>query len=352
MRCKVAKRRMNESIDGLDRELLEHILECPSCARAAEAAGILRKVFQAARENETQLSTPLEIIRTRIESKAQESKRKVAIMARIKRQFRARPGLVTGFGLGLIAFLFVTLVPFSYTRTVGYNLTCPKSDAQYEISTEKYEDALELLGITDVSVRSAGEYYEVGNLASRRAARQAALTYAALTDSEDKSEITEVKRKVAGSLYAQAKENYRLALKNKNRHQISITTEGMTDEEIKEAILKKLAENGWTDAQVRVSTEPDGNRRISVQMSTPDSSHQEMFELETSGTAEDIYMDFGTAGDKLDIDTEGKSDEEIRQEIIEKLKDQSIIDPEVEVITTPDGQKEIKINIRKEEESK
>jgi len=350
MRCKEAKRRISESDGRLDRELLEHISECPSCARAAEAAGILKRAFTAARENELSFSTPFEKIHHRIESEAAEKKGKVAIMAKIKRQLGARPALVTGFGLAIIAFLFVTLVPFSYTKTVGYNLTCPKPEGEYQISADKYKAALETLGFTDVNVKVADAYYEVANLQSRDAARQAALTYAALTGSEDEAEIKPVRKKVSGSLYAQAKENYISMSVEDGKAKISIDVSGKIDEEIKQAILDKLAAAGWTDADVQVSTNPDGNRQIRVHMASPNEEREAMLEVKMGDSAEDISMNFGMAGAEIEIDTEGKSDEEIRHEVIEKLKERGIINPEVEIITNPDGQREIKITVNKEEE--
>lgn len=349
MRCKEAKRRISESDGGLDRELLEHISECSSCARAAEAAGILKHAFTAARENELNLSTPFEKIRHRIESEAAEKKRKVAFMAKIKRQLGARPALVTGFGLAILAFLFVTLVPFSYTKTVGYNLTCPKPEGEYQISAEKYEAALETLGFNEVYVQAKEDYYEVANLQSRDAAKQAALTYAALTGSEDEPEIKPVRKKVSGSLYAQAKENYiNMAIKT-DEQTISLEVSGKTDEEIKQAILDKLIAAGWTDADVQVSTDSEGLKQIRVQMGTPNEEREAMLELNMGDSAGAINLNLGMDGNELEIDTEGKTDEEIRQEVIQRLQEQGITDPEVEIITDPDGQKEIKITVNKEE---
>ncbi len=348
MRCKEAKHRINESDGRLDRELLEHISECPSCARAAEAAGILKRVFMAARENEINFSTPFEKIRHRIESEAAEKKGKVVIMAKIKRQLSARPALVTGFGLAILAFLFVTLVPFSYTKTVGYNLTCPKPEGESNISADTYEAALETLGFTDVYVNASEAYYEVANLESRDAAKQAALTYAALTGSEDEPEIKPVRKKVSGSLYAQAKDNINMAIKT-DKQTISLEVSGKTDEEIKQAILDKLVAAGWTDADVQVSTDSEGQRQIRVHMGKPDEEREAMLEVKMGDSAGAINLNLGMEGNELQIDTEGKTDEEIRQEVILKLQEQGITDPEVEIITDPDGQKEIKITVNKEE---
>jgi hypothetical protein len=348
MRCKEVKRRISESDGRLDRELLEHISECPSCARAAEAAGILKHAFTAARENELKLSTPFENIRVRIESQAAEKRGKVAIMARFKRQLGARPALVTGFGLAIIAFLFVTLVPFSYTKTIGYNLTCPRPEGESNISADTYEAALETLGFSDVYVQAKEDYYEVANLKSHNAAKQAALTYAALTGSEDEAEIKPVRKKVSGSLYAQAKENY-IGLKTKEGT-ISIEVSGKTDEEIKQAILAKLAAEGWNDADVQVSTDEEGQKWIRIHMGKPDEEREAMLQFNLGESDEDIVLNLGTAATEFEIDIKGKIDEEIRREIVEKLEKRGIIAPEVKIITDSDGQKEIIIKINKDEQ--
>ena len=131
---------------------------------------------------------------------------------------------------------------------------------------------------------------------------------------------------------------------------VSIEVSGKSDEEIKQAILAKLAAEGWEDADVQVSTDEDGQKWIRIHMGKPDEERETMLQFNLGESDKDMVLNLGTAAAEFEIDIKDKIDEEIRQEIVEKLEKRGFIAPEVKIITDPDGEKEIIIKINKDEQ--
>ena len=74
MRCPDIKRRIDAGVAEPDREMIEHLRICPSCARAWQAARTMRGILDAAAENGPVL--PLAAVREQLEARAGvESKR-------------------------------------------------------------------------------------------------------------------------------------------------------------------------------------------------------------------------------------------------------------------------------------
>ncbi|MEE9555283.1 MAG: hypothetical protein V3W18_13425 [candidate division Zixibacteria bacterium] len=128
---------------------------------------------------------------------------------------------------------------------------------------------------------------------------------------------------------------------------IEIDAKDKTDTEVKAEIEEKLKARGATNPQVSVETKADGMRQISVGIK--DSSDTKMtekrIELEVSG--DDLSFD---ADHEISIDTEGKTDEQIKEEIKKKLAVQGNDDAEVTVTTDSDGQHRIEVKVEKEKE--
>ncbi len=71
--------------------------------------------------------------------------------------------------------------------------------------------------------------------------------------------------------------------------------------------------------------------------------------MEVSGS---LYAQTKDKPSKIEIESEGKSNAEIKAEIEEKLKGQGLTNPDVSVTTKPDGMREIKVGVRDSSDSK
>jgi hypothetical protein len=342
MRCKKVKRLIDEGIGLSDKSVTKHIRSCPSCARAAEAAGILRDSIKAARENDNFQPTSLAFIRSRVEALAGARFEKETIMTAIKKQYKARPGLVAGLGVAIIAFLFITLVPFSYTRTVGYTATISGVDRSVDVTLEQFKGAIKALGYDDVIVERLPDGYRVANLSSKEAAQKVAGAFAVMSGVESTAKIEPVVKHTSGSLYAQVKEKLK----------VKIDASGMSDTEIEDAIRSKLTEAGFVNIDVQVTTPSDGERRISIRMDSPepgDTAEKGEFKLELRDDSDDIFFDLPDK-DRIEVETEGKTIEEIKAEVLARLAERGITDAQVDVKQRPDGKVEILVNVEKEKE--
>ncbi|UCD18285.1 MAG: hypothetical protein JSV44_05075 [Candidatus Zixiibacteriota bacterium] len=346
MDCRKAKQRLSKADWSADRELAEHLRVCPTCARTAEAEKMLETVLQAA-SDETYPATPPAILRSEVLARAAAQPRKENIVRQILAQLRVRPRLFAGLGLAVIAFLFATLVPFSYTITAGYETMIHGVDEEHAITSEHLAEALSVLNYENVSVsvsRSGPEYdYHITGLPSRDAAREAGAVFSSLTGFDGIPECVPVYEMVSGSLYAQVVEK---------ATRIEIDTEGKTDEQISNEIRARLLAQGYSRADVSVTTDPGGERRIDVQVGREagDKETEEVLELKLRNTSDisfDVHPDDSI--EKLEIDTEGKTDEQIAAEIEAKLAAQGKPGAHVTVTTGPDGKKNIEVTINKEE---
>jgi len=104
--------------------------------------------------------------------------------------------------------------------------------------------------------------FKISGLPDKDAARNAGVLFVTLTGTDAKPEVKLVLRDVTGSLYAQIKDK----LIDNARVQISLNTEGLTDEEISADILEQLAMQGFQVAEVTTTTTPDGERAVQIKL--------------------------------------------------------------------------------------
>jgi len=315
MDCRKAKQRLNKSGAFSDKEFLEHLESCPDCTREANAARLLDKSFQAVGQEYENEVTPLSTIQSKVTEKIKnDSKKEIGIMTQIKNEVSRRPKLVAGLALAITVFLFITLVPFSYTRIVGY----------------------------DVAFSDVGELEKEQLLPTRAAAEEVTILINSIIGKAINSQIKAITETVSGSLYAQALEKKRT---------IEINARGKSSDEIREEIRRKLIAEGFSDPEVFIEIVGDSVIDISVKMSDTDTKNttEGVLELKISADTDSFEMPvMEKVSDELKIDMEGKTDAEIKAEIEEKLAREGKEGAKVEVITRPDGQKEIRIEIEKE----
>jgi anti-sigma factor RsiW len=332
-----------------DPELARHLEACPACARAARAAKIIDGAFKAAASGPEEPVTPFAVLRSRIEQKTVKNQKEFSLMEKAQNKFSMRPKLYAGLGVAVAAFLFLTLVPFSYTITTGFEAVAENVLQSQMISAERLVGAMNTLGYENASVkltRSAEGYnYRIGNLPDWTAGRQAAAVLAALTGASN-VQVVPTHEKVSGSLYARATDD-RVRI-------IEISTNGGTEEQIEQDIAAQLTAAGFISPQVDVTTSADGIMQISLsgERSTTDGNGQgeEVIEINLKGT-NDMSFDVPSMEGlpPLDIETEGKTDAQIKAEAEAKLAAKGITGVAVQVETRPDGQKAIKVTREVEE---
>jgi hypothetical protein len=337
MRCKKAKRLIDRQDTDLDPKLREHILGCPACARALGARRLMEKSFLSARSQKQDPATPFSVIQQKISNLAEAKKETENIMSKIRMRMAARPKMLTGLGLAVIAFLVVMLVPFPYTTTVGYQLSYSNLDNASQISADRLREALRVLGYGNSIVDISGDNCLISNLPDRQAAKAAAAAFAVVACNVANPDVKPITKTVSGSLLAQALNIFR----------IEVDTEGKSDSEIAEEIRQKLAADGFVDAQVSVTSEGD-QREVTVNISQDKNGRELAKHLNlVLGRSDSIAFNSPKTLDDIEIDTENKTDAQIKAEMEARLAQAGILGAQVEVITTPEGKKEIKVTMEK-----
>ncbi len=341
MRCREAKRRLNES-DTDDSELIEHINRCPSCAREAMAARKLESVMTSLRGDDSEPATRFESVKSRVAGLlSDESKKEKSFMSDLKNQIFGHPRFSIAVAMGLFAFILLLLIPIPYNRISGYSVLFYGIPSESGISKTVVEQAVKSLGYdqTVVSASFTGSAYDyrISNLPTRQAARETAAVVAAVSGSDYVPVITTDVERVSGSLYAQARDKL---------NKIEIDAKGKTDEEIKADIKLKLKSQGVNNPVIDVSTKADGMREIKIGISDSSATAQEKREMEIAVKGDRISFD---SPEKITVATEGKTEAEIKAEIEKELKSRGIEDPNVTVTREADGQRKIDIEIKKEE---
>ncbi len=262
-------------------------------------------------------------------------------MSRITSQFNRRPRLLAGFGLALVAFLFVTLFPFSYTRTIGYTVAFNNIGEVSNQASEGLVKVLSSMGYNDINIMMTGAEFKIIGLPTREAAREAGLAFQKLAGVDVEPVINMVTEKASGSLYAQAVDKQRT---------IEIDAAGKSDSEIQAELTQKLSEAGY-QANVSVTTEPGGERKVMVDMSKDagDTSEREEVTLICKDGSDSAKLGIGLPI-PLKLETEGKTDEQIIQEVRAKLAQQGINNADVTVSAGPDGKKRVEVKVQKEEQ--
>jgi hypothetical protein len=337
MRCDEARKRMTE--DKLDDPVIaEHIHTCAACAKLAAADRQLSRLLREVVDTETAPTTPISIIRQRIETIAAGGQRKDSkIMSTLFTQFRIHPRIGWGLALAVTLFLFVSLVPFSYQRIAGYESTVA-FNSPVEIVPEHLKSALAAVGQTDVKVgleqTDAGSVFHLKGLPSQLAARQAVAVINSLAGNKGESQITPVYETISASLYAQARE--RLI-------SIEIDGSGMTDAEMENEISAKLTEAGLTPDQVSVTTGSDGSRQISISAN-----------CDSGNTSDTCQVQLNIKGDsKFGLmmlsgrDDGSMTDEELKADVRAKLAERGITAADIVITTDASGKRKVEVKAQK-----
>ncbi len=258
MRCREAKRLLNER-NMSDPELAEHIRTCPACARLAAAEGLIdRSLYTVNHADED--ATPLAELRSRLESHPAHTPRKERLrMAELTHKLTARKRLGFAIGIAVAALLFFVLVPFSYDRVVGYDLTINGLPTGQQIQTGTLIKALDAIGIQGASVSvdyaTPEMAVHITNLTDPDAARKASAAFTSVTGLKGETSIEPRVETVSGSLYAQVQEKLT---------RIEVSTAGGTPEEVQAEIESQLEAMGFAGAKADVTIDDTGTATIQI----------------------------------------------------------------------------------------
>lgn len=169
MGCREVKRQIAEEQEGnsrwaFDESMMNHLRNCPDCLGQLRASQTVRLALTAGRENPTGETTPLAVLRTRIE--AQRSRKPLAVnlannkeiknsfegIANMASYWKNRPRLGAGIAVAAVALAFFTLVPFKYDRTVGYEVAFAGVDKNLALDSDRLNEMLEKLGLHEATV--------------------------------------------------------------------------------------------------------------------------------------------------------------------------------------------------------
>jgi hypothetical protein len=306
--------------------------------RTREAEHILEQSLAAARAETPSPASAFRVLRTRLESReALRPAKENPIMSGLKYLLTGRRKLSLAVVTSVAAFAFVTLVPFEYQRTVGYEATFAGIDLANQVSPGYLSGVLKTLGYEDVDVNlvvGAGEARcVIRGLPSHHAVREATAILAGMTGFDREPSVTPMIETVSGSLYAQVKSEL-------NLDDLSFDFKGKTDEEIKAMILQRLAAQGCMNADVtvdRIGTAVNGEPRLKIRVRVGE-----------SGTDPAQCPLDGVGLDDIDIQDKTKTDAEIKALIEQRLAGQGITDAQVSVTTDTDGKRAAKITMKKD----
>ena len=163
MLCREAKRRLMEAggsrSSSDDPELIEHLAQCPDCAREAEAVARLKRAFERGRIDDADAVLPIEVQKLAVEERLAESGRPTGrrfhLPDSVLNAFHM-PRLAVGVTLAAVALLLVLLKPFQQDRVIGYNLSVAGISEDIATDDDRLCDLLYALGATEAGVDLIG----------------------------------------------------------------------------------------------------------------------------------------------------------------------------------------------------
>ena len=217
MHCREARLRLTGSRqDGSartdDRELMDHLNQCPTCAREAAAAGTLRQMFTAAGVNDMEKVTPLHDQKLQVEARVARQQRP-NVNAGMARRGRLKWRPAFGVGVVFVAAILIaalTLIPFQYDRTIGYEVSFAGIERELVEEDERVCDILFELGLIEAAVDFLGCdttcKLTVFDLKSKQEVQLVVAAFAQVNPMDLTTDINPVRATVSGSLLDRANE--------------------------------------------------------------------------------------------------------------------------------------------------
>ncbi len=157
MHCSEARHRLTGSNrDGFnienDHELLEHLKNCPDCAKEAQAAKALKEIFDVSSKNDTTNIIPIESQKKLVKAIFENGNRPTNKEFSFGNFFSKR----STFGVSAIAtaavLILFTLIPFKYEQVVGYEILFSGIDRDLVEENTTVCDVLFNLGLQEADI--------------------------------------------------------------------------------------------------------------------------------------------------------------------------------------------------------
>lgn len=165
MRCRQAKQKLKSkhfenSEIAKDQTLINHLHECPACASLVSAENLLRLDFQAAAVDDNEEVVTGWLLKAQVERQAADANRSKFrenyLMASFTKLFKKQSKLTIGVTTVVVVLLLSILIPFSYNKTIGYEVAFAGVDKNLALDSGKIQTLLEKLGIDGAVIDVSG----------------------------------------------------------------------------------------------------------------------------------------------------------------------------------------------------
>lgn len=311
----MSRRKHDKGYDGFDSDDVGPNKTDPAASENEFSEAILNTGFEAMKQEPARASE-LSVVRRQLEESS--SRKGNNIMNTIQHKIKSHPRFSLVFVSAVAVLLFVVLVPFSYQKTVGYQVEYAIGDAGQVPTAEVLNSALAAIGHSEAKATFAysGETGKcrISVLPNMHAVQETQALFASIMGTFSSPKVSPVVETISGSLYAQVKDKM---------VKIEIDATNKTDEEIQQEIKDKLAAQGFSCDIIYVKT--DRNSLNS------DSTKQIKFELSVKGDTGCLNSS-GSGGDIIQIDGRGKTNDQVKAEIKARLAEKGMPNADVDVL--------------------
>jgi hypothetical protein len=230
---------------------LEHLQDCPACARLAEAAQLLgQAIVVAGKEDKLDLPS-LAVLKARVNSQRELAGRGVAretsIMTALKKQLRKRSRLGIGISVAAAVLAFLTLVPFTIEQTVGYEVAVAGVDENLALDSDKLTEFLTQLGVGDAcfDVTDCNKVCNV-KISELKSPDDAAIVLAAFDEFDNVEVLKDICETVSSanvSVLQMARKN----IQHNIQYQVNSEVIGISHDEAHDIVIERLGEDFTCD---------------------------------------------------------------------------------------------------------
>jgi len=155
MRCRQARERLNrfrwrKSEYRRDNELVKHLKSCPDCRQLAQTEASLQGDFELLRREEPPTGLDINTLKEKVETaevNSHQAKTAGDLSFYAAEIFKSRRRFKIAFGLVAIIIVFMALVPFNFTETVGYEVSISGIDRNIAMDNREIKSLLSALGM-------------------------------------------------------------------------------------------------------------------------------------------------------------------------------------------------------------
>jgi hypothetical protein len=155
MRCHEARKRLNRyrwrsAEYRNDRDLVEHLGTCRRCRQLALAEESLREDLELLRRTDPPPGSDINALREKVTASVALSRPKSSygfVLCLVLEFFSTHRRLKIAVGCVLAVILFMALVPFNFTETVGYEVSISGIDRNIAMDNREIKSLLYALGM-------------------------------------------------------------------------------------------------------------------------------------------------------------------------------------------------------------